>query len=112
MTEKENSDQTTGLEPTKPSDRYIIEKLEKLILIHSYIYYWLDFNVITDSEFDKMAFELKKMVREHPLAAQGTIYYDDFVKAGYFEDNCPSGFNLPYRKEEIIASANKLLGRS
>lgn len=48
------------------------------MLIHSYIYYELDKNIIDDSTWDKWAIELVKLQQENPIASKKVIYYEQF----------------------------------
>ena len=48
------------------------------MLVHSYIYYELNKNIIDDATWDKWAMELVKLQKENPLASKNTEYYEQF----------------------------------
>lgn len=48
------------------------------ILVHSYIYYELDKNIIEDYKWDKWAKELVDLQRTYPEIASKVIYADEF----------------------------------
>lgn len=48
------------------------------MLVHSYIYYELDKNIINDATWDKWAMELVKLQKENPLASKNAEYYEQF----------------------------------
>ena len=48
------------------------------MLVHSYIYYELDKNIIDDATWDKWAMELVKLQKENPLASKNVEYYEQF----------------------------------
>lgn len=83
-----------------------IEELRTQILIHSYLYYFLGFNLIEDYEYDNLGKELIKLQEEYPLIANESMYADEFEN---YKGICYSGFDLDYKKPEIISEAEKLL---
>lgn len=74
------------------------------ILVHSYIYYELDDNIISDNMWSKWAMELVKLQKDNPIIASKLPYTKDFL-----EFDGSTGFNLPYKNKEIIERANRLL---
>lgn len=48
------------------------------MLVHSYIYYELDKNIIDDATWDKWAMELVKLQKENSLASKNVEYYEQF----------------------------------
>ena len=48
------------------------------MLVHSYIYYELNKNIIDDSTWDKWAMELVKLQKENPIASKNVEYYELF----------------------------------
>lgn len=74
------------------------------ILVHSYIYYELDDNIINDNMWSKWAMELVKLQKDNPIIASKLPYAKDFL-----EFDGSTGFNLPYKNREIIEKANRLL---
>lgn len=74
------------------------------ILVHSYIYYELDSNIISDEQWSKWAIELVKLQKENPLIASKLPYSKEFLD---FDGS--SGFYLPYKNKEIKEKAIRLL---
>lgn len=48
------------------------------MLVHSYIYYELNKNIIDDTTWDKWAMELVQLQRENPIASKKADYYEQF----------------------------------
>lgn len=48
------------------------------MLVHSYIYYELDENIIDDSTWDKWAMELVELQTKYPKLSKKVIYYNQF----------------------------------
>lgn len=55
-----------------------INFLERFIILHSYIYYELDDNVISDKDYDTKARELVKYKNEYPELWKTSEYYKQF----------------------------------
>lgn len=73
------------------------------MMVHSYIYYTLNTNIITDRQFDEWGKELVKLQADYPEIAKQVNYADDF------EDwDASTGFHLP-ENDHIISIANGLL---
>lgn len=85
-----------------------LEKLHQRtqqILVHSYIYYEFNTNIIEDYKYDQYANELIEIIKQNPELL-------DQVEYGYmFKDyaECGSGFNLNYRHPKIVEKAQYLL---
>lgn len=73
-----------------------IDYLQRFILVHSYIYYELDSNVLSDKEYDTMARELAKLREEHPDLWKKSYYYKQFGD----EYNGATGFTLFHDLDE------------
>lgn len=86
----------------------IAEKIKQRryqILVHSYIYYELDKNLISDSQWSTWAVELANLQRDYPDIADEVDYANDFD--GW---DGSSGAFLTYKdKPNIICTANRLL---
>lgn len=67
-----------------------INFLQRLIIVHSYIYYELDDNVISDKEYDARARELVKYKNEYPELWLSSEYYKQFGD----DYNGATGFTL------------------
>jgi len=90
-------------------DNPIAEKIQRRryqILVHSLLYYELDFNLISDATWTEWAQELAKLQNAHPDIASRVIFAETFKG---FEGN--TGFNLAYRDAQVIHIAWRLLQR-
>lgn len=74
------------------------------MLVHSCMYYELNTNIISDSEFDKRARELAKLQNEHPDISEKVQWHEAFI--GW---DGTTGFNLPLRDPWVLDRAQKLL---
>lgn len=74
------------------------------ILVHSYIYYELNDNIVSDSKWSEWAMELVQLQKDNPLIASKLTYAKEFMD---FDGS--SGFHLPYNNKEIVEKANRLL---
>ena len=73
------------------------------ILVHSYLYYEMNTNIISDKQFDKWALELVKLQRDYPDIAKKVQYAEDFSD---FDGS--TGFDLP-KNEQVKRIANRLI---
>lgn len=81
-----------------------IQQRRYQILVHSLIYYELDTNLVSDAKWSEWAAELVNLQSEYPDIADSVI----FAKA--FKDfDGSTGFDLPYRDEQIVNIACRLL---
>ena len=77
----------------KPEDLTIqeyIDFLQRFIILHSYIYYELDNNYISDMEYDKKSKELVQYKNEYPDLWKSSMYYKQFGD----DYNGATGFTL------------------
>ena len=77
----------------KPEDLTVqdhIDFLQRFIILHSYIYYELDNNYISDMEYDKKSKELVKYKNEYPDLWKNSMYYKQFGD----DYNGATGFTL------------------
>ena len=86
----------------------IAEKIQRRryqMLVHSYIYYEMNENIISDSQWSKWAVELAELQCKYPSISKQVIYADDF------EDwDGSSGAFLTYLdKPNIVITANRLV---
>lgn len=72
------------------------------MLVHSYIYYKLDTNIISDKSFDRLGRELVQLQADYPEIAKQVEYADAFK-----DWDASTGFNLPVN-EQIIRIAHRL----
>lgn len=73
-----------------------IDFLQRFIILHSYIYYELDDNVISDREYDARAKELVKYKNEYPDLWKSSEYYKQFGD----DYNGSTGFTLYHDLDE------------
>lgn len=62
---------------------------QRMILIHSYIYYNLDRNIMSDTKYDKLSYNLVDLIKQHPEEFRQSEYASIFET---FDGN--SGFGL------------------
>ena len=74
------------------------------MLVHSYIYYELNTNIIDDATWSKWAIELRDLQNSHPEESKQVKYYEDFK-----DWDGSSGAFLNYNRPNIIITANRLL---
>ena len=84
-----------------------INRRERQILVHSYLYYVLSENLIEDYEYDKIGRRLAELIRDYPEEHKMSRYYKLFEDFG--QDGCYSGYQLPKDLPEIINNAFRLL---
>ena len=85
----------------------ITEKIQQRryqMLVHSYLYYELGENIISDYDFDYWAKELVDLQEQYPEESKQARYYEEFKN---FDGS--SGFDLPYLYENIQKRGNQLL---
>lgn len=80
------------MKPSNLSTQEYIDFLQRFILVHSYIYYELNNNVITDKFYDEKSKELVRYKNKYPELWQKSMYYKQF-KDDY---NGATGFTLFY----------------
>lgn len=59
----------------------IAEKIQQRrlqMLVHSYIYYELDKNIVSDSVWSKWAMELVRLQNENPKISKQVVYFEQF----------------------------------
>lgn len=67
-----------------------IDFLQRYIIVHSYIYYELNNNYISDKEYDSKAKELVKYKNDYPKLWKSSMYYKQFGD----DYNGSTGFTL------------------
>ena len=81
-----------------------INFLQRFIIVHSYIYYELNDNVISDKDYDAKAKELVRYKNEYPELWNSSEYYKQFGD----DYNGTTGFSLYHElnehQKEIIQS--------
>lgn len=80
-----------------------IRQRRRQMLVHSYLYYEKDTNIVSDAKWIKWAKELEQLQTEHPDIASKVEFAEQFV-----DWDGSSGAHLTY-DNQIIAIAEKLL---
>ena len=98
------------MKPSNLTTQEYIDFLQRFILVHSYIYYELNNNVISDKAYDAKAKELVQYKNEYPELWKSSMYYEQF-KDDY---NGATGFTLFYdlskhEQEKIKCIATSVL---
>ena len=73
-----------------------IDYLQRYIILHSYIYYECDNNLISDKQYDEKAKELVRYKNEYPELWKQSMYYKQFGD----EYNGATGFTLYHDLDE------------
>jgi hypothetical protein len=69
----------------------LICRRRKQILVHSYLYYEMNNNVISDHTYDEWCKELADLQKHHPIESNNVPFYRDSFE-GY---DGSTGFHLP-----------------
>ena len=80
-----------------------IRQRRRQMLVHSYIYYELDQNIVSDWQWAKWAQELAQLQRDHPEESKKVEFYDMFK-----DWDGSSGAHLSYTNA-IKETAKRLL---
>lgn len=78
------------------NDQECIDFLQRFIIVHSYIYYELNDNVISDKEYDAKARELVEYKKAHPELWKTSMYYKQFGD----DYDGSTGFDLYHKLNE------------
>ena len=57
------------------SNKLKISALQRWIIVHSILYYELDSSIVPDKQFDRNAYQLVDLQKEHPTEAQASQYW-------------------------------------
>lgn len=82
----------------------LINRRQRQILVHSFLYYQLNTNIISDHTFDDWSKELADLMNEHPDIAKQSLCYKEFKT---FDGS--SGYDLPYHSPEVQNTGYRLL---
>lgn len=91
---------------TDEQELRIAEKIQQRrlqILVHSYLYYELDTNLVDDNTWANWAKELVALQNANPDLAKRVIYHEAFSS---FDPS--TGQGLPYNDEQIVKIATRL----
>lgn len=81
--------------------------LEQKILVWACAYYRFDYNLVSDSLYDKRGIELMNLIKEYPNEFEKTKWYEEFYD--YCEGDTPSAFNVNYTHPYIQSRAYHLV---
>ena len=81
-----------------------INQRERQIMVHSYLYYEMDKNIIQDSTYDRWMRELVQLRRDFPNEYKQSCLYEEFKN---FEGS--TGMGLPYHQSWVVLKAKFLL---
>lgn len=81
-----------------------IQQRRYQILVHSLIYYELDMNIVSDAKWAEWGQELVALQTSYPDIANKVIFAEAFKS---FDGS--TGFNLPYKDEQVVNIAYRLL---
>jgi len=81
-----------------------INRRERQLLVHSFLYYQLNENIISDHIFDLWSKELAKAIIDHPETFKQSVYAEGFKN---FDGS--SGYDLPFHLPEIQNAGYRLL---
>ncbi|AOZ63752.1 DNA ligase [Rhodococcus phage Weasels2] len=95
------------LEPYDPTPFNEINRLRRAMVVHSYIYYKLNRNIISDAEFDARAMQLVKLQADYPEISESVPYELEAFRD--FEGS--TGFNLPYNDRTHNLAMSLLMKR-
>jgi hypothetical protein len=82
----------------------LINRRQQQILVHSYLYYQLDTNLISDFTYDMWCKELAQLKITHPEEFSRSLHAD-----GFKDFDGSSGFDLPFATPKIQAIGNALI---
>ena len=82
----------------------LINRRRRQLTVHSFLYYQLNTNIISDSTFDAWSKSLVDLQTKYPEIAAKCVYAAEFE-----EFDGSTGFNLPYHYPEIQSTGHKLL---
>lgn len=84
-----------------------INQRERQILVHSCIYYKFDSNIVSDFDYDKWSRQLVALAKQYPQEFRNSVEYETFKE--YVEDDCRSGYNLPFNRPDVVGKAIYLM---
>lgn len=89
---------------TSDQIRELINRRRRQVLVHSVIYYKLNANLISDSQWSACALELEGLQEKYPEIAAECCFSDDFEGFDH-----SSGMDLPLENPWAVATARYLL---
>lgn len=85
----------------------LIQQRRLQLLVHSYIYYKMNHNVISDKKWDEWAKELVKLQKEYPEISENVVYYEAFK-----DWDASSGAFLPLDDPWVVSKAMVMSGKA
>ena len=82
----------------------LITRRRRQILVHSIIYYRLNDNLVTDSQWAEWALELENLQKDYPDVAKDCPYAEAFEGFDH-----SSGYNLPLEDPWGVRKAQQLI---
>ncbi|MDF9638844.1 DNA ligase LigA-related protein [Bacillus cereus] len=82
----------------------LISRRRRQILVHSFLYYQMNENIISDHAYDAWSKELAELQIKYPQEASKAIYAKEFEG---FDGS--SGFDLPYHYPEVRIMGERIL---
>lgn len=82
-----------------------IQHLRMRVLVHSYLYYEMNQNILTDREFDTLAYELVELQKLYPAVSEAVWYERDAFR----DFDGSTGFDLPFRQNEVVQQIAEIL---
>ena len=84
----------------------LIKRRRRQILVHSFIYYELNQNIISDDQWSKWATELEELQAKYPDIADKVEYAEEFKR---FDHSTGADLRDTYNQPNIMTLAFRLL---
>ena len=97
---------TAQIKDSENSISDLIKRRRRQILVHSFIYYELNQNIISDTQWSEWALELEKLQSEYPDIAAKVEYADVFKE---FDHSTGANLRDAYNQPNIVTLAFRLL---
>lgn len=97
---------TTQIEDSVSSISALIKRRRRQILVHSFIYYELNQNLISDTQWSEWALELEKLQADYPNIASKVEYAEVFKG---FDHSTGANLKSAYEQDSIVSIAFRLL---
>ncbi len=82
----------------------LIKRRRRQIMVHSFGYYRMNDNLVSDEVYDNWCYELVKLQNEHPKISSEVELYEEFK-----DFSGESGFDLPLGEPWIAVVWNRLV---
>lgn len=96
----------TQIKNSDSSISTLIKKRRRQILVHSYLYYELNENLISDTQWSEWALELEELQSKYPDIADQVEYADAFKG---FDHSTGANLKSAYSQGNIVSIAIRLL---